>query len=621
MAKTKVTNNQDIVELEYKEHVLTRPGMYIGATVHTELENWILDDEDKISFKKVTYVPGLLKIINEIVDNAIDEHTKTNGAFSTKVAITIDDTTCSVEDNGRGIPVKKTEKGEWMPVVAFCNGMAGSNFNDENRQSLGQNGTGSKCTNYFSKMFEVVTCDGKGKLKVVCKNNADDVRVTELTPTPKTGTKVTFTPDFDRFGTDKFDSTILDLLKTRLKIISWCHPKCNITLNGEKMGIKTKDMSSMFPQPFAYVSNENVFIGVYPSDEPYLLTYLNGNPVKSGTHVDYISTKIVSDVREKVSKKFKNIKPSDIKNRLSFVILMNNFPNCSFTSQTKEELSNSPSEIGEFLRNNIDLDVLSNKVVKEKDILDNITDIFKAKEELAEKKALEKLGKVKKEIDSEKYYPPVGKTKKKYLMITEGFSAFSGISPILGRKDIGYYMLKGKPTNVLEMKPGKFMENQEIRELVQILGISLSDPNTEMNYEKVVILSDADADGTAIAGLIIALFSKIAPKMLRDGRICRMETPLLIGLSKGDKVEEYYFSFPEKSKMKSNLEYKYLKGLGSWTKNRLNQVLDKEGGMDALIKSYEVDNKTTESIQNWFGKDSEPRKVALRGREFHIDNA
>lgn len=624
MVKNKQTeNNNDIVELEYREHVLKRAGMYIGATVLTEAEKWIIDDDDKLSFKKVSFVPGVQTIVNEIIDNSLDEHQKTNFQYATKVSITIDKTTCSVEDNGRGIPVKKTEKGEWMPVVAFCNGMAGSNFNDDNRPGLGQNGTGSKCTNFFSKSFEAVTCDGQGKLKVVCKDNGASTKVTELTPTERTGTKVTFSPDFDRFGIKCFDETTISLLKTRLKFLSWFFPKCNITLNGEKMAMKVKDISNMFPSPFTFVSNENVYIGVFPSDEPYLLTYLNGRELKTGTHVDYITSKIVTDIREKVSKKLKNIKPSDIKNRLSFVVLLNNFPKCTFTSQTKEELANAPSEVGEFLRANTDLDQLSAKVLKEKEILDNITDIFKAKEEIAASKKVEKEAKARKDFDSKKYFPPVDKSGHKYLMIVEGESAFSGISPILSRKGIGYYMLKGKPENVLEESPSKFMLNQEVRELVQILGFSPTRPdeNTNMNYEKVVILSDADADGCAIAGLVISMFFKIAPKMLEDGRICRMDTPLLIGLDSKDTVEEYYFAFPDKKSMKPGLKYFYVKGLGSWSKNRLNQVIDKEGGLDKLIHSYKVDETTTKTIMNWFGQESGERKKALRGREFHIDNA
>lgn len=619
---SKKADSREIVTLEYRQHVLSRSGMYIGSTKPAEVDCWILNDEDKLEYKPIVIVEGLKKIVYEILDNSIDEGLKTDWEYSTKININIDKTTCTIEDNGRGFPVKKTPEGEWMPVVALCKGMTGSNFNDdEQRKSLGQNGTGSKCTVIFSKKFECVTCDGNKKLKIVCEDNLTKEKHTELTPTSKTGTKITFTPDFERFGVKEFDDTLITLIKTRLKFLAWFFPKCTFTLNGEKITIKAKELSAMFPQPVVSLNTNKVYIAVYPSDEPFILTYLDGLALKGGSHIDYISNIIISGIREKIVKKYKNIKPSDIRNRISFVVFLKDLPNSTFTSQTKEVLANSPGEIGEFLRENeIDLDTFTNKIIKEKEIMENITDIFQAKLDIADKKALGKLNKTEKNFDSEKYFPPAGKSKKKYLMVTEGFSAFSGISPILGRQDIGYYMLKGKPLNILDLKSTKFMDNKEVYDLVKILGIDLTNPDTDMFYDKVVVLSDADSDGIAIAGLIITLFSKIAPRMLKEGRICRMETPLLIGM-KGDKIEEYYFEFPEKSKMKKTLDYKYLKGLGSWTKSRLNQVIEKEGGMDNLIKPYELDKTTKEAIQNWFGSDSEPRKVALRGREFHIDKA
>lgn len=614
----------EIKTLSTIEHIKQRPNLWIGSVAPSKKENWILNDDDTLSYKEVTFTEGLLKICNEAIDNSVDCGIKTDWKYSTKISIDITNDTFTCEDNGIGIPVKKNEDNEWIPVVATCIPMSGSNFSDDNRTSIGANGVGIKAANIFSKSFECVTCDGKGKLKISCKNNLSSTKVTELTATNKTGTKITFSPDFNRFGVKDFSPELKALIKTRLKFLSWFFPKCSFTFNGEKVNIKAKDIASLFPDNSVVLNDPNVYICVYPSDEPFVLSYVNGISLRrGGTHVDYVVNKIVTDIREKVSKKFKNIKPADIKNRLGIVVFFNNFPNCAFDSQTKETLTNSQSNITDFFqKNQTDLDVLSTKILKNKVILDNITDIFKAKEEIAANKEAEKKSN-KRDFDSNKYFPPIGKSGEKYLMITEGQSAFSGISPILGRKGIGYYMLMGKPANILDETPSKFMEHREIAEIIQVLGLSPTRPNEniDMTYDKVVILSDADADGTAIAGLIISIFSKIAPKMLEEGRICRMETPLLIGLGKGDKVEEYYFSFPEKSKMKSNLEYKYLKGLGSWTKGRLNQVIEKEGGMDGLIRPYKIDETTLQTIQEWFGKETIARKDALRGREFHIDIA
>ena len=205
-------------------------------------------------------------------------------------------------------------------------------------------------------------------------------------------------------------------------------------------------------------------------------------------------------------------------------------------------------------------------------------------------------------------------------MIIEGQSAFSGISPLLGRREIGYYMLRGKILNALDLSPTNFMQNREVSELVNILDIDLTNPDTDMSYEKVVILTDQDADGAAICGLVLAFFNKIAPKMVRDGRVCRLETPLMFG-SKNGKVVEYYFKIPPQDKIKKGLEWFYAKGLGSLTKDKFLPVLEKEGGMEGLMRNFVKDENADKSITDWYGKKSDVRKEKLRGREFHIDMA
>ena len=621
MAKTKKQQDNEIKTLTPREHILLRPNMYIGGVKPSETEEWLLTEEGGIELKKITYVEGLLKTLNEAIDNSVDEGIKTNWKFSTKINIEMTKDSFSIEDNGRGIPVKKMENGEWQCVNAVTVPMSGSNFHDEDRETIGTNGIGIKAASIFSKEFECITCDGKGKMKITCKDNLSFISVKELTPNAKTGTKITFSPDFARFSVKNFDNDIINLIKTRLKFLSWFYPECSFVFNGEKVNIKGKELSNMFAQPSIVLNDPNAYICVYPSDEPYTLTYVNGISLKEGgTHADYITNKIVNDIREKVSKKYKAIKPADIRNRIGVVIFLKGFLNCAFDSQTKKKLTNSWGEVGEFISNNIDLDSFTAKIIREKEIINNITELFRLKEELAEKKELEKLGKTVRNFDSDKYYAPTGKTNKDYLMITEGFSAFSGISPILGRKGIGYYMLRGKLLNILESSKKDILANREVTELCQVLGLDMNGNTEDMTYKKVVILTDADPDGCAIAGLILTMFSIFAPKMLEEGRICRLETPLLIG-KKGKTVEEYYFSFPKNSDLKSNLSYFYLKGLGSWTKEDLSQVLAKEGGMDKLLKSFELDKNAHKSIKDWYGGDSSPRKAFLRGKEFHIDMA
>ena len=608
----------EIITLSSREHILNLPGMYIGSVSPQESQEWILEN-NQLLYKKVVYAQGLLKIINEVIDNSLDEGIKTDWKYSNKISVKIQDNEVVVEDNGRGIPVEQNSAGEWLPVIAVCNARTGSNFNDEERTSIGTHGLGVKATNIFSKSFECVTCDKHRKIKIKCKNNLEEEKHTVSDSNgDKTGTRVTFTPDYRRFGIDEMPEEILNLIRTRLSILSWFFPKCDFKFNGEKVALKAKDISALLPEPSISLNSDNIFILVYPSEDPYTLTYVNGISLRrGGSHIDHISSTLVSDIREKLSKKYKSIKPADIRNRLGLVVFFRNFPDCKFDSQTKETLTNSLENIRDFLKD-VDLTAkLSSKILREKAFVENITELYKLKEELRERKDLQKLSK-KKTVDSDKYFPPIAHSGRKYFCITEGQSAYSGISKVLGRRGIGYYAIQGKILNIQDLTPSKFMQNQEVQDIINILGIELDNPETDMIYEKVIITSDQDMDGFSIAGLLITLFNKVAPNLVQQGRICRLNTPLLIGLN-GNRVIKYFFDFPDSSKLDKRLKWKYLKGLGSWNKDKLDQVIAKEGGLEGLILQYHPDKKAAESINNWFGDNSDIRKDALRGREFHID--
>lgn len=618
-----MADDRKIVALNEITHTLIRPATYLGATEPSEKEEWILDDEGNIKRTKITYSEGLQKIISEILDNSYDEYIRTEGKYSTKISIEVKDDKITITDNGRGVPVKQNENGDWMPVLAFTKLRAGSNFSDDNRQTIGTNGFGASLTNIFSKTFEVITCDGNRKFKLTCKDNLSSIKtkVSECEgSTP--GTKVSFTPDYVRFGTEHYPEELASLIRTRLRMLSWFFPKCDTRYNGEKMTIKAKELSQMFPSPSIVYSNENMYILVYPTDEPEVLTYVNGLRLgRGGTHVDYILNTIINDLRDKISKRYKNIKPADIKNRLGLVVLLKNFPNCQFDSQTKEAITNSDKDIKAYFEG-VDLtSKLSAKILKEKAIMDNITELFQFKEDLKEKKELAKLNTKRRDIDSSKYVPPIGK--KKYLLITEGQSAYGGIAPVLGRKGIGYYQIKGKILNVQDLSIKKAMENDEIADLVSILGIDIANPDkTVLNYEKIGISADMDMDGWHICALILALFNKLCPKIVEEGRICRLNTPLLVGL-KGRKVESYYFELPNQSKLNKKLTWIYQKGLGGWggnNKDLLPQIMEKEGGdLDSLLMTLKRDDACDVALENWMGDKTEYRKEKLRGKKFSID--
>ena len=145
------------------EHVLLRPGMYIGSVKpHTEEVYLLYRRSWKLVPKEITYNPGFLKLFDEIVYNSVDEHKRNPKLNQVKVNIDINTNKISIWDNG-GIPVEIHKKyNEWVPEMIFSNLKTGSNFDDtEERTVVGTNGVGSTLTNIFSKEFTIYTCDKK----------------------------------------------------------------------------------------------------------------------------------------------------------------------------------------------------------------------------------------------------------------------------------------------------------------------------------------------------------------------------------------------------------------------------------------------------------------------------
>ena len=154
------------------EHVLLRPGMWVGSTKPREDEIFLMNEEGKLTPRKVAYNPSLMKIFDEIVSNSIDEHRRNPKLNEIKVSVDELKGSVRIWDNG-GIPVvKHAEYDEWVPEMIFSNLKAGSNFNDdEERLVAGTNGVGSTLTNIFSQKFRVRTCDGKNAFEQTFSNN------------------------------------------------------------------------------------------------------------------------------------------------------------------------------------------------------------------------------------------------------------------------------------------------------------------------------------------------------------------------------------------------------------------------------------------------------------------
>lgn len=451
-----------------REHILERPNMYIGASNFVEVEDYLLIN-DKLQKTTVSCIPGLLKIINEIIDNSVDIAIKTDFKGCNVVNVKITNDTVIVEDNGPGIAVKKNSDGEYFPFVCWGYAMAGSNFNnDSSRVSTGLNGLGSYCSNVWSKEFIGISDDGINRYTVKFRDNASSYKES-VTKTVSKGVAVKFKPDLERFGITEINSVHRDLIYLRLLNLSVCYPEIQFKFNGKQ--IKTKNFKSYinsFSDSFEVVQGDNFSFAIVPSpsDEFQSFSYVNGLNIKDGgTHVDVIINNIVNLLRESLSKKYKTIKPADIKNKLMLVGVFTNFKNPKFNSQTKEKLTNSISEVNQYL-GDIDYVSLSKKILKNSSIISPVIEVFKIKEEFKNRQELKSLQKTKK-IKDEHFLPAIKENR--YLMVLEGLSAQNGVVPSLGREEFAYYCLRGKPLNVWTASQSKFTANKELSTLYKII--------------------------------------------------------------------------------------------------------------------------------------------------------
>lgn len=659
-----------IEELDQRQHILLRPNMYIGATT-TQAFNDYVDGQ----LTELNYIPALVKIINEIIDNSVDIAIKTDFKGCNAIEVKINDDSVEVIDNGTGIPITKNDKGIFLPKVCWGTALSGSNFSDDNHVQIGTNGIGSYCTNVWSKKFIGISDDGKYRYRVTFTDNASKSEEA-LSESRSHGVGVKFYPDLERFNIDKISDTIKSVIKQRIINLNLCFPKIKFKFNGKQINVDNfKKYISAFNKNFEIYETDNYQFAILPSssDEFQYYSYVNGLKLSDGgQHIDNVSNEITKRLRDKLERKFKNIKPADIKNKLFIIMYMRNFNNPKFNSQTKEKLTNSIAEVNEYL-GNVDYDNLCKKILKNNSIIDPIVEVFKVKEELKRRQELKSLEKPPKKIKDEHYLSAT--KEKKYIFIVEGQSALSGLVPCLGREQCGYFTLKGKPLNAWEVSQQKFTANKELSSLYQVIknesrledkkdgkwylfnknnksfivneNDTITIDNTTLNitelelspitptkeqleeyknnkhitrrkfvasgYQHIVYATDQDLDGFHIR----ALLSGFVKRYLSDyeDMIGMLETPV-VAVFKNGKIQKWTYSLDDKLELKQGENSFYYKGLGSWNKDDFKIVLAKDG-IDKMIEKLDFNNSEN-NLNDWLGSDSEPRKKSILANNFSI---
>ena len=223
---------EDFKILSARDHVRQRTGMYLGSVSLEKVDRFVLG-----KWRTTEYVPALLKMVDEIIDNCIDEAIRTGFKHSNEIVVQTKRDRVVITDNGRGIPqdqVVDTETGERIlrPVAAWTRVRAGTSFDDD-RVTIGANGVGSACVNFMNKLFVGETWQKKKLIKVTSTNGAEKTQVDDSLTRAGTGTRVEFRPDFSLLGVDSLeDGDHLELIMDRLTGLQIAFPEIKFKLNG-----------------------------------------------------------------------------------------------------------------------------------------------------------------------------------------------------------------------------------------------------------------------------------------------------------------------------------------------------------------------------------------------------
>ena len=453
---------RNIKVLSDRDHIYQKTEMYAGGVSEVQSTEYI-GTKDGIRRAEVSYVPALLKIINEVIDNAVDVHIKTPTAQTPIVDVKMDASTVTVKDNGCGIPVQTNEDGIYLPRVCWGFARSGGNFDLKENAGLGTFGVGSYITNVLSKTFTGVTCDGTNRYTIRFTDNAAQYKEA-VTKSTERGTIVTFEPDLGRFGLTEIGSVYMDLVQQRLLNLKMAFPQLTFKFNGKAIKVASfKAYCQQFNLPFELYEGENYSFAVMhnPEDDFQQFSYVNGLCIKDGgTHIDVIVSNVVDRLREKLTRKYKTIKPGDIRNKLFVVAFCRNFPNPKFNSQTKEKITNSSGEVSKYF--DVPWDTVVQKIFKNAGVIDPITEVYKIKEEMKRRQELKSLSKVRK-IKNEKYLPPT--RRQKYLMIVEGECLEANTKVLMETMDA----MPIKDLQVGDYVLDRFMQPSEVQAITKLL--------------------------------------------------------------------------------------------------------------------------------------------------------
>ena len=602
---------QQYERLSHVEHILKRPDTYVGSLASEVGGHWVRDGNHFV-ISQLSIAPGLVKIFDEVLVNAIDQHSLHPKKVTCIEVAVQQDGTVSVYNAGSGIPIKKhdTERDSkgvplWIPELIFGHLLTSSNYNDdEQRVTGGRNGYGAKLANVFSSLFKIKISDGKKVYEQTWTNNMSKVSPPVIT-TEKCipYVSVAFLPDWKRFGGP---GDFLKLVEKRTwDTAMWCS-KAEVYFNTKllkvaNLGDYAQDHVGAVPIAKMHTDSFEVVVAHSTSGGFQQCSWVNGIcTTKGGSHVEKITRALCEAIA--ADKRCATLKPAQIKASL-FVFVRAVIVNPTFSSQTKAECTSKIADA-------IDLKPKFIKEVLATGVLDDLVALGAAKVDKELKKTdgskKSRITGVPKLDDAN--WAGTHRSHECTLIITEGDSAkalaIAGLS-VVGRNAFGVFPLRGKPRNVRDASVKQVTENEEFSSLKKILGLQhgkVYNSLRELRYGRLMIMTDADLDGSHIKGLVLNMFHVYWPQLIGLGFVVSMVTPVI----KAGKVwffTEEEFRTAQQSAAAgaavSSGNVKYYKGLGTSTSAEAKEYFKQ---IERLTVAFGADPQMNESMTLAFSK-------------------
>ena len=629
MAKQNTYDASNITVLEGLEAVRKRPGMYIGS----------------VSTK------GLNHLIYEIVDNSVDEHL---AGYCDKIYVTLEaDGSCTVSDNGRGIPVEMHEKGISAERLVFTTLHAGGKFDDSAyKTSGGLHGVGSSVVNALSNRLTVRVkkngCIYEDKYeKGIPVIDLIDGLLPVIGKTRETGTSINFLPDDTIFDKTRFKE---DEVKSRLHETAYLNPKLTIVYEDRRKSeleyiefhepegligfLKDLNKSKEAVHDVVYYSGESDGISVevafqYVNEfhETVLGFCNNIYNAEGGTHLTGFKTMFTSVIntyaRELniLKEKDVNFTGADIRNGMTAVVSIKH-PDPRFEGQTKTKLDNQDAA-------KVVSKVTGEEIVRFFDRnLETLKGVISCAEKAAKIRKTEEKAKTNMLTKQKFSFDSNGKLanceskdpSKCEIFIVEGDSAGGSAKTARNRAYQAILPIRGKILNVEKASIDKVLANAEIKTMINAFGCGFKEGYgndfdiTKLRYDKIIIMADADVDGAHISTLLLTLFYRFMPELIFEGHVYLAMPPLYKAMpSKGQ--EEYLYDDKALEKYrkthKGPFTLQRYKGLGEMDADQLwETTLNPE---TRILKKVEIEDAlyASQITEMLMGTEVPPRKAFI----------